>query len=122
MFLNILERRNPQFIKAVVDLHQKGELKANSFVIDLDIVKENVRIIKEEADKFGLDIYWMTKQINRNPVILKVLAEIGSPKTIAVDIDCARIIVDNNGVVGHIGHLVGECWVNGLYCGRLAAH
>jgi len=106
MFLEILKRRNPQFIKAVVDLHQKGELKANSFVIDLDIVRENVRIIKEEADKFGLDIYWMTKQINRNPVILKVLAEIGSPKTIAVDIDCARVIVDNNGVVGHIGHLV----------------
>jgi predicted amino acid racemase len=106
MFLEVLKRRNPEFIKAAVELHQKGELKSNSFVIDLDVVRENVRIIKEDADKYGLDIYWMTKQINRNPEVLKVLAEIKSPKTIAVEIDGARIIVDNGGVVGHIGHLV----------------
>lgn len=106
MFLDVLKRRNPDFIKAVVGLHQKGELKSNSFVIDLDILTENAKIIKEESDKYGLDIYWMTKQINRNPAVLKVLADIRSPKTIAVEIDGARIIIDNGGVVGHIGHLV----------------
>jgi len=106
MFLEILKRRNPAFIKAVVELHQKGELKSNSYVIDLDVLTENSKIIKAQADKLGLDIYWMTKQINRNPAVLEVLKEIGSPKTIAVDIDCARIITDNGGVVGHIGHLV----------------
>lgn len=105
MFLKVLERRNPEFVKAVVEFHQKGELKPNTFVIDLDVVTENAKIIKEEADKYGLDIYWMTKQINRNPVILKMLAEIGSPKTIAVDIEGARIIADNGGVVAHLGHL-----------------
>jgi predicted amino acid racemase len=105
MFLDVLKRRNPEFIKTVVELHQKGELKSNSFVIDLDVVRENIKIIKEDSDRHGLDIYWMTKQINRNPEVLKVLSEIKSPKTIAVDIDCARIIVYNGGVVGHIGHL-----------------
>jgi predicted amino acid racemase len=106
MFLDVLKRRNPIFVKTVVDMHQKGELKSNSFVIDLDVVKENAKIIKEKSDKFGLDIYWMTKQINRNPAVLEILSEIGSPKTVAVDIDCARIITDNGGIVGHIGHLV----------------
>ena len=106
MFLNVLRRRNPEFVKAVVELHQKGELKSNSYVIDLDVTTENAKIIKEEADKYGLDIYWMTKQINRNPVVIKMFSEIGSPKTVAVDIDGARMIVDNGGVVGHIGHLV----------------
>jgi len=106
MFLDVLKRRNPQFVKAVVELHQKGELKSNSYVIDLDVLTENAKIIKGEADKYGLDIYWMTKQINRNPAVLKTLADIGSPKTVAVEIDGARIIVDNGGVIGHIGHLV----------------
>jgi predicted amino acid racemase len=105
MFLDVLKRRNPDFIKAAVELHQKGELKSNSFVIDLDVVRENIKIIKEDSDRHGLDIYWMTKQINRNPEILKLLSEIKSPKTIAVEIDGARIIVDNGGIVGHIGHL-----------------
>ncbi len=106
MFLDVLKRRNPEFIKAVVELHQKGELKSNSYVIDLDVTTDNAKIIKEEADKYELDIYWMTKQINRNPVILKMFSEIGNPKTVAVDIDGARMIVDAGGVVGHIGHLV----------------
>ena len=105
MFLEVLKRRNPEFIEAVVDLHQKGELKPNTFVIDLDVVKENIKILKEEAEKYSLDIYWMTKQINRNPVIVKLLKDVGSPKTIAVDIEGARIIADNGGVVGHVGHL-----------------
>ena len=105
MFLEVLERRNPEFVKAVIELHQKGELKPNTFVIDLDVVTENVKIIKEKAVKYDLDIYWMTKQINRNPIILKLLAEVNSPKLIAVDIEGARIIADNGGVVGHIGHL-----------------
>jgi len=106
MFLDVLKRRNPEFVKTVVSMHQKGELKSNSYVIDLDVVTENAKIIKGEADKYGLNIYWMTKQINRNPAILKMFSEIGSPKTVAVDINGARMIVDNGGVVGHIGHLV----------------
>lgn len=106
MFLEVLKRRNPEFVKTVVDMHQKGELKSNSFVLDLDVIIANAKIIKENADKLGLDIYWMTKQINRNPAVLNILREIGSPKTIAVDIDCARMITENGGVVGHIGHLV----------------
>ena len=106
MFLEVLKRRNPEFVKTVVDMHQKGKLKSNSFVLDLDVITENAKIIKENADKLGLNIYWMTKQINRNPAVIKMLKETGSPKILAVDIDGARMIVESGGIIGHIGHLV----------------
>ncbi len=35
MFLDVLRRRNPHFIEAVIALHQQGKLPANTYVLDL---------------------------------------------------------------------------------------
>ena len=41
MFLDVLRRRNPAFLEAVIQLHQEGRLPANSYAIDLDAVERN---------------------------------------------------------------------------------
>ena len=41
MFLDLLRRRNPRLIDAAIDLHQRGELPANTYVLDLDAAKVN---------------------------------------------------------------------------------
>ncbi|MCH7653614.1 MAG: YhfX family PLP-dependent enzyme, partial [Chloroflexi bacterium] len=65
--LDIIRDRNPLLVKAAVELHQSGEIPPNTYVVDLDRVRENAKQAKERADRLGLRIYVMTKQWNRNP-------------------------------------------------------
>lgn len=106
MFLEALCRRNPQFILSVVHLHQRGELKPNTYVIDLDTFIKNFKHIKAEADSLNLTIYPMTKQIGRNPVILDLFKQMDCGKVVAVDWMGALQIVASGGEIGHVGHLV----------------
>jgi predicted amino acid racemase len=106
MFLEPLCRRNPQFILSVFHLHRRGELKPNTYVIDLDTFIENFKHIKAEADNLNLTIYPMTKQIGRNPVILDLLKQMHCGKVVAVDWMGALQIVASGGEIGHVGHLV----------------
>ena len=41
MFLDLLQRRNGALVDAAMELHQAGELPANTFVLDLDAVTAN---------------------------------------------------------------------------------
>ena len=75
MFLETLCRRNPEFIQSVVRLHQKGELRAITYVLDYDAIRENLVYMAEEASRLGLTIYPMTKQIGRNPAILDLIKD-----------------------------------------------
>jgi len=106
MFLDPLCRRNPKFIQTVVELHQQGELRPNSFILDYDTIKDNVILISEEAIRLGLTIYPMTKQIGRNPAVLELLKRMGCSKIVAVDWMGALQIAAQGGDVGHVGHLV----------------
>jgi len=106
MFLEALCRRNPEFVTAVVNLHQNGELKANTYVLDYDAIARNIKQIRDEASRLNLDVYLMTKQIGRNSAILKLSRELGLNKIVAVDWMGAQQIVKNGGEIGHIGHLV----------------
>jgi len=106
MFLNTLMRRNQPFIEAAVALHQAGEIPANSYVLDLDTMQANARIMEDEAEKLGLKIYAMSKQIGRNPPAFDALAAGGIDSYVAVDMACARPIHAAGYRVGHIGHLV----------------
>ena len=57
MFLDLIRRRNPRLIEQAIALHQAGRLPANSYVIDLDAVEANARLIAEAAKKHNLKIY-----------------------------------------------------------------
>lgn len=106
MFLDVLVRRNPAFIRAAVHLHQQGLIPANSYVIDTDAVRENTRRFLEETTKRNLIVLLMTKQVGRNPFFLRAAVEAGIESFVAVDLEDARRIHSAGHRVGHVGHLV----------------
>ena len=67
MFLSTLRRRNPEFLRAAMALHADGSVPANSYVLDLDAVTANARVMSQAAAALGLTVFAMTKQVGRNP-------------------------------------------------------
>jgi predicted amino acid racemase len=106
MFLQSLLRRNRAFVDAAVELHRAGALPANSYVLDLDAVRHNAGLLRAEADRLGLELFAMTKQVGRNPAFLAALRDAGVDSCVAVDMACARVVHREGLAVGHIGHLV----------------
>jgi predicted amino acid racemase len=106
MFLDLLRRRNPRLIDAAIDLHQRGELPANTYVLDLDAVTENARVIAGEAARLRLTAYPMTKQVGRNPDFCRALVAGGLEAAVAVDMADARATSRAGMRLGHLGHLV----------------
>lgn len=104
-FLNRTIDNNPNLIRAAVSLHQGGKIPANTFLLDLDTFDANVQLIKTEAQRCGLSIYFMSKQHGRNPIIFANATRDGLAKTVAVDMQCARALHYNGIPLGHIGNL-----------------
>lgn len=106
MFLDVLRRRNPKLIEQAIALHQSGKIPANSYVIDLDTVEANARVIRQAADRLNLKVFAMTKQMSRSPSFCKAVAQGGITSAVAVDMDDARGAARGGLRIGHIGHLV----------------
>ena len=106
MFLDVTIRRNKELLEAAIYLHQKGEIKPNTYVVDVDNVVENAKRIKEEADKNHINLYMMTKQIGRNPELAKRIVEVGIHKAVAVDPWEAMTLARHGIKIGNVGHLV----------------
>ena len=105
MFLNALKARNRAFLEAAVALHRAGRVPAGAYLLDLDTMTENARLMSAEAARLGLDVLAMTKQIGRNPPALDALKAGGIERFVAVDMACARPIHENGHRLAHIGHL-----------------
>jgi predicted amino acid racemase len=105
MFLDVLRRRNPGFVEAAIGLHQEGKLPANAYVIDLDAVERNARLIKAEADRLGLKVFAMTKQVGRSSSFCRAVKHAGIDRSVAVDMACARAVHRAGLKLGHLGHL-----------------
>ena len=73
MFLEKTVEKNKELINVAFELHEKGAIEPDTYVIDLDRTIENARRIKEEADKYNVKLYFMSKQIGRNPLVCKEL-------------------------------------------------
>ncbi|WP_165842155.1 alanine racemase [Paenibacillus xerothermodurans] len=106
MFLKPLLRRNPDFVNSVLQLHTAGELEANTYVLDLQKIRENAAIISAKAKKLGLHVYGMTKQVGYNPHLHQAVVESGIESFVAVDWMGARQIHMQGFKLGHVGHLV----------------
>jgi len=105
MFLNSLVKRNPAFITASQQLHQDGKIPANSYVIDLDTLERNARILAQEAKRFNLKVFAMTKQFGRSSSACRAIMRGGIERSVAVDMSCARATHQAGLKVGHLGHL-----------------
>ena len=106
MFLDTTIRNNPSFIEATIELHQKGLLPANCFVLDLDMVEENAKLFASEAAKYKLKTFAMTKQVGRNSGFCQAVKNGGIESCVAVDIACGVACKRNGLKIGHLGHLV----------------
>ena len=106
MFLDLLRRRNPRLIEAAIALHQRGELPANTYVIDLDAVEDNARAISAKAASLGLTVMAMTKQMGREELFCRAVMRGGIKRSVAVDMQCALATSRAGMELGHIGHLV----------------
>jgi predicted amino acid racemase len=106
MFIDTTQRRNPALISAAVELHRSGAVPSNCYVVDLDTVAANARLVAEAGAAAGLTLYQMTKQWGRNPVVAQAVAQAGIPKVVAVDFEEARVMHRAGLQIGHLGHLV----------------
>src|SRR5947209_669761 len=105
MFLQRLIERNPRLLQAAIELHQTGRIPPNTWVIDLDAVAENARVLAAEARRLGLSTYVMGKQYGRNPYVSALALANGLNKMVAVDVQGALLSRRYGLPVGHMGHL-----------------
>lgn len=106
MFLNATLKRNTALIDAAFEFHQKGIIEPDTYILDLDAIIENGSLIKKEADKYGIKLYFMTKQLGRNPYIAKELMKLGYDGAVAVDFRESETLYKAGIKIGHAGHLV----------------
>ncbi|CAM3571110.1 YhfX family PLP-dependent enzyme [Aeromicrobium ponti] len=106
MFLDVTRRRNPKLIQSGVTLHQSGQIPPNTYVIDLDILGENVEALARTANEHSFQLYFMSKQLGRLPFIGRFIAEHGIQKAVAVEFDEAKTLAEGGVEIGNVGHLV----------------
>ncbi|HBE79359.1 MAG TPA: amino-acid racemase, partial [Firmicutes bacterium] len=106
MFLDMTIQRNPNLITAAAHMHRQGLIEPNSYVLDVEAIARNARVIKEQADRYGICLYYMTKQFGRNPGVAKLIEGTDITKAVAVDVEEAKTLYKNGLTIGHVGHLV----------------
>jgi predicted amino acid racemase len=106
MFLKTLQDRNAGLLNAVIKLYEAGKLEANTYVLDLQTVRDNATLISERAGKSGLNVYAMTKQLGYNPDLQQAVVDSGIESFVAVDWMGARTMHKQGFKIGHAGHLV----------------
>lgn len=106
MFIDRLQENNSQLIQASLSLFKQGIIFPNTYVLDYDAILENARHMLEIARQNDVKLFYMLKQIGRNPIIAKALDEIGFDGCVAVDFDEVLTMKDNNCKLAHVGHLV----------------
>lgn len=106
MFLEKTIRRNPALIKTSFDLHQSGQIMPDTYVIDLDTIIENAKNIIQSAKRHDLKMYFMLKQLGRNPIIAQELIKLGYSGAVAVDFNEAQVYMNHNIPISNVGHLV----------------
>lgn len=106
MFLDVLQEKNSELIKTAIELHQKGEILPDTYVLDVDAILKNGRDLYEKAQKNGIKLYVMTKQFGRIPYLAKKLIEIGFCGVVTVDFEETLVMMNNGVKLGNVGHLV----------------
>lgn len=105
MYLQRLIERNPRLLETAIMLHQSGRIPPNTWIIDLDTIVENARVLTAEAKRLGLTTYLMSKQYSRNPYVSTLALANGLNKIVAVDVACSLMARRYGLPVGHMGHL-----------------
>ncbi len=105
MFLEKLLERNPKLAQTAFRLHEEGRILPDTYVLDLDAIGYNAALIKNEADMYGIELYFMLKQIGRNPLVAASLMSLGYAGAVTVDYKEALCMIDNGIHIANVGHL-----------------
>ncbi|OON76387.1 alanine racemase [Streptomyces tsukubensis] len=105
MFLDTVLTRNPELVDAATALHRSGAVPPDTYVMDLDAIEANAALLAAEADRLGLGLWFVVKQIGRNPELIAAIAR-HIPRYAAIDAPEARILHGAGGLPGNLGHLV----------------
>lgn len=106
MFLERVSLDNSKLIEAAFSLHQKGDILPDTYVIDMDQLRINAKKMIEVANTQNIELYFMLKQVGRNPRIAKELMEIGYAGAVVVDFKEAQVMMKHNVPIANVGHLV----------------
>lgn len=106
MFVKKIIESNPRFVETVFDFHQNHQILPDSYVVDMDTLRANAIKILDQAKANNIKLYFMLKQLGRNPLIAKELMEIGYEGAVVVDFKEAQVMMKHHIPIGNIGHLV----------------
>lgn len=106
MFVEQTVKRNRKLVETAFALHQSGQIMPDSYLIDMDVLIDNAKKILEAAKERNIRLYFMLKQLGRNPYIAKKLVELGYEGAVVVDFKEARLMMKHGIPIGNIGHLV----------------
>ena len=106
MFLPSLKKYNPCLIDYAVQLHQSGRILPDTYVVDLEAIKNNTKKMVKVAQENKVELLYMTKQFGRNPVIAKTIEEAGIPLAVVVDFREAETFMHYGLHLGNVGNLV----------------
>jgi len=105
MYLARTLRENRTLVEAAIDLHQSGRLPPACFLIDVDRVHTNSRLVASAGAKHDIDLLFMSKQIGHNLEAIDAIRTAGIDRTVAVDGRSASILARAGVPLGNIGHL-----------------
>ncbi len=106
MFLRSLTQTNQALAAAAFALHREGAILPDTYIVDLDAFQANAKQMKASADAKGVELYFMSKQMGRNPYLCKLLVQLGYPGAVVVDYKEAAVMMENRIPIAHAGHLV----------------
>ena len=106
MFLNQTMKRNKALVETAFQLHRSGRILPDSYVIDVDTFLANAGRMLAEANRYDFKLYFMLKQVGRNPYLARELIELGYPGAVVVDFREAQVMMDHGIPIGNVGHLV----------------
>ncbi|GAA4083576.1 alanine racemase [Actinomadura miaoliensis] len=105
MFLDAVLARNPRLVETAAALHRDGRIPPDTYVMDLDAVEENAALLAARADGLGLRLWFVVKQVGRNPELIRAVAR-HIPRFAAIDPPEARVLHAAGARAGNLGHLV----------------
>lgn len=106
MFLDRLVETNQPLAELALDWEVKGIILPDTYLIDLDMIVKNASTIKMAADERDISLYFMLKQLGRNPILGRRIAELDLAGAVCVDFREALVMADAGVPLGNVGHLV----------------
>lgn len=106
MFLKQVIERNIDLVQCAIALHQAYQIRPDSFVVDVDQFVANAKQMLKVAKQQDIQLFFMLKQLGRNPYLAKCLVDLGYPGAVVVDFKEAEVLMEHQIPICNVGHLV----------------